>query len=74
MVSGGSRAALGWAGEGTCPYATLGRARTPASPASNWPRSLAVPDKKVRFDDFELDYGRFTLCRSGRTVKLEACR
>ncbi|MGA7645498.1 MAG: winged helix-turn-helix domain-containing protein [Terriglobales bacterium] len=30
-----------------------------------------MPDKKVRFDDFELDYGRFTLCRSGRTVKLE---
>jgi len=30
-----------------------------------------VPDKKVRFDDFELDYGRFTLSRSGRQVKLE---
>ena len=30
-----------------------------------------MPDKKVRFDDFELDYGRFTLSRGGRPVKLE---
>ncbi len=30
-----------------------------------------MPDKKVRFDNFELDYGRFTLSRSGRPVKLE---
>jgi len=30
-----------------------------------------VPDKKVRFDNFELDYGRFTLSRNGRPIKLE---
>ena len=30
-----------------------------------------MPDKKVRFDDFELDYGRFQLCRCGRPVRLE---
>jgi DNA-binding winged helix-turn-helix (wHTH) protein len=30
-----------------------------------------VPDKKVRFDDFELDYGRFALSRRGCPVKLE---
>lgn len=30
-----------------------------------------MPDKKVRFDDFELDYGRFTLSHRGRPVKLE---
>jgi DNA-binding winged helix-turn-helix (wHTH) protein len=30
-----------------------------------------LPDKKVRFDDFELDYGRFQLCRCGRPVRLE---
>jgi len=30
-----------------------------------------TPDKKVRFDDFELDYSRFQLCRSGRPVRLE---
>jgi DNA-binding winged helix-turn-helix (wHTH) protein len=30
-----------------------------------------LPDKKVRFDDFELDYARFQLCRSGRPVRLE---
>lgn len=30
-----------------------------------------MPDKKVRFDDFELDYARFQLCRSGRPVRLE---
>jgi DNA-binding winged helix-turn-helix (wHTH) protein len=28
--------------------------------------------KKVRFDDFELDYGRFQLSRSGRPVRLES--
>jgi DNA-binding winged helix-turn-helix (wHTH) protein len=28
-------------------------------------------DKKVRFDDFELDYGRFQLYRGGNTVRLE---
>jgi DNA-binding winged helix-turn-helix (wHTH) protein len=30
-----------------------------------------LPEKKVRFDDFELDYGRFQLCRGGRPVPLE---
>ena len=29
------------------------------------------PDKKVRFDDFELDYARFQLSRGGRPVRLE---
>jgi DNA-binding winged helix-turn-helix (wHTH) protein len=30
-----------------------------------------VPEKKVRFDDFQLDYGRFQLCRRGVPVRLE---
>ena len=30
-----------------------------------------MQEKKVRFDDFELDYGRFQLCRSGRPVRFE---
>jgi DNA-binding winged helix-turn-helix (wHTH) protein len=30
-----------------------------------------LSDKKVRFDDFELDYGRFQLSRCGKTVRLE---
>ncbi len=30
-----------------------------------------MPDKKVRFDDFELDYARFQLSRCGKTVRLE---
>jgi DNA-binding winged helix-turn-helix (wHTH) protein len=30
-----------------------------------------VPDKKVRFDDFELDFSRFQLFRSGSPVRLE---
>jgi DNA-binding winged helix-turn-helix (wHTH) protein len=30
-----------------------------------------LPDKKIRFDDFELDYGRFQLSRSGTPVRLE---
>jgi len=30
-----------------------------------------MPDKKVRFDDFVLDCGRFQLCRSGQLVRLE---
>ena len=33
--------------------------------------SRALPDKKVRFDDFELDYARFQLCRGGSPVRLE---
>jgi DNA-binding winged helix-turn-helix (wHTH) protein len=28
-------------------------------------------DKKVRFDDFELDFGRFQLFRNGQPVRLE---
>jgi len=30
-----------------------------------------LPDKKIRFDDFELDYGRFQLSRRGAPVRLE---
>ncbi len=30
-----------------------------------------MPEKKVRFDDFQLDYGRFQLCRRGIAVRLE---
>ena len=30
-----------------------------------------MPEKKVRFDDFQLDYGRFQLCRHGVPVRLE---
>ncbi len=30
-----------------------------------------MPDKKVHFDDFELDFARFQLCRSGNPVRLE---
>jgi DNA-binding winged helix-turn-helix (wHTH) protein len=30
-----------------------------------------LPDKKIRFDDFELDYGRFCLHRAGRPIRLE---
>ena len=30
-----------------------------------------MPQKKVRFDDFQLDYGRFQLCRRGVPVRLE---
>jgi DNA-binding winged helix-turn-helix (wHTH) protein len=30
-----------------------------------------VPEKKVRFDDFQLDYGRFQLCRRGIPIRLE---
>jgi DNA-binding winged helix-turn-helix (wHTH) protein len=29
------------------------------------------PDKKIRFDDFDLDYGRFQLYRCGHPVRLE---
>ncbi len=30
-----------------------------------------MPEKKVRFAEFELDFGRFQLYRSGRPVRLE---
>lgn len=30
-----------------------------------------MPDKKIRFDEFELDYARFQLYRSGAPVRLE---
>lgn len=30
-----------------------------------------MPDKRVRFDDFELNYARFQLCRRGSPVRLE---
>jgi DNA-binding winged helix-turn-helix (wHTH) protein len=29
------------------------------------------PAKKIRFDEFELNYGRFQLCRSGSPIRLE---
>jgi DNA-binding winged helix-turn-helix (wHTH) protein len=34
-------------------------------------RSLSVPEKKIRFDDFLLDFGRFQLSRGGHVLKLE---
>jgi len=30
-----------------------------------------MPDQKVRFAEFELDFGRFQLCRNGLPVRLE---
>jgi len=30
-----------------------------------------LPDKKISFDDFELDFGRFQLLRKGSVVRLE---
>lgn len=30
-----------------------------------------MAEKKVSFDDFELDFGRYQLCRLGRPVRLE---
>ena len=30
-----------------------------------------MPDKKIRFAEFELDFGRFQLCRKGCPVRLE---
>jgi DNA-binding winged helix-turn-helix (wHTH) protein len=30
-----------------------------------------MPDKRVRFDEFELDFGRFQLCRKGNPIRLE---
>ena len=30
-----------------------------------------MPDKRIRFGDFELDFGQFQLCRNGQTVRLE---
>jgi len=30
-----------------------------------------LPDKRVRFDDFELDFARFQLCRDSNPVRLE---
>ncbi len=30
-----------------------------------------MPEKTVRFDDFQLDYGRFQLCRRGAPIRLE---
>ena len=31
-----------------------------------------MPDKKVRFAEFEVDFGRFQLYRSGQPVRLES--
>lgn len=33
---------------------------------------MALPEKKISFDDFELDYSRFQLYRSGAPVRLES--
>lgn len=30
-----------------------------------------MPEKKIRFDEFELDFGRFQLYRNGKPVRLE---
>ena len=30
-----------------------------------------MPGKRVRFDEFELDFGRFQLCRNGQPQRLE---
>ncbi|MGA2004452.1 MAG: winged helix-turn-helix domain-containing protein [Terriglobales bacterium] len=30
-----------------------------------------MPEKKVRFDDYQLDFGRFQLSRQGKPVRLE---
>jgi DNA-binding winged helix-turn-helix (wHTH) protein len=35
------------------------------------PGPFGMPDKKIRFDDFELDFGRFQLFRAGQPVRLE---
>ncbi len=32
---------------------------------------VSVPEKRVRFADFELDFGRFQLLRSGRPLRVE---
>ena len=37
----------------------------------NWRKWGSMPDKKVRFAEFELDFGRFQLCRNGLPVRLE---
>lgn len=39
----------------------------PENPVSDKP----LADKKVRFDEFELDFGRFQLLRGGNPVRLE---
>src|SRR3954471_21829268 len=31
----------------------------------------SMPGKRLRFDQFELDFGRFQLCREGHPVRLE---
>ena len=31
----------------------------------------AMPEKKVRFEEFELDFGRYQLYRNGQAVRLE---
>ena len=30
-----------------------------------------MPDRKIQFDDFELDFGRYELLRAGHSVRLE---
>ena len=43
----------------------------PLSSLGEVSRSFALAEKKVRFDDFDLDYARFQLCRRGIPVRLE---
>jgi len=33
--------------------------------------NIALSDKKIRFDDYEIDYGRFQLSRRGSPIRLE---
>jgi DNA-binding winged helix-turn-helix (wHTH) protein len=35
------------------------------------PEKVENTEKKIRFADYELDFGRFQLCRSGNPVRLE---
>ena len=46
-----------------------GSARPNAGHKRHWSRAL--PDKIVRFEEFELDYGRVQLSRAGSPVRLE---
>src|SRR5271166_4466634 len=46
-------------------------ARRVESNRASGTRSCSVSQKKIRFDDFQLDYSRFQLCRHGIPVRLE---
>jgi DNA-binding winged helix-turn-helix (wHTH) protein len=47
--------------------------RLAASPSDtgSLDQELLLPDKKIRFDEFEVDYSRFQLYRAGNPVRLE---